>query len=729
MNSSKVYRHILSDLNNMDVKTLASQKGYYDLLERIGVSMLRKGEKSIYPMFFSEDSDLTGCTDGDTIRINTWSPMSLGVLNFKKYLESGAHDTWAKQLPTICNEVQMMYLVNIGLLVHEFGHVLYTNFHQLNKLRRELCDGNFKECVEKEKLEKIYNSPFKSSLQQAIGFLVNAIEDGYIENCLALEYPETGNVCRGLQNTRNMLFFCSDSWQKQEAMIENGDALLVNIFLNGVLLKCTRGYTPKEYEKCNGLIHEIIDDALAKAQPIVDDYKKSSLHHEKDIYELMDIIAGLYPDNCDQQQEQSGDGEGDSSQNSQGNSNSGNNKNQSKEDVINNQKPPVQSENSEGQESSNKSSNSTGGMMTNIDNLDEHINRTARRDPTRHSNETQEEMQKNAEKAMGNASKNFTEDNFLKKIAQSLTEQDSSEKQTSELQKMYDSESVHGYFKREHYDSAEVVSSDNLKGDKNTYDEIYKNIQKTSKACSKKVKQLLSCKEFDDEDDGYAFGTKIVSRDVYRKDKKCFSKELIPDSVPDVAFTIMVDESGSMYGEKIRKAREAAILFDDICTEVKIPTRIVGHTTGHYGRTKVINYRNFKSNGSEKISLSNISAQSGNVDTLVLTGLCEEMLKRPEDKKVVIVISDGAPCGFGDSNDNFKGVPYKRLNCYCQDEDMQQLNACVRYYRKKGIKIIGVCLDDSEAIKAIYEDGTLDCTNLSKLPNELVKIFKKYVLR
>ena len=111
------------------------------------------------------------------------------------------------------------------------------------------------------------------------------------------------------------------------------------------------------------------------------------------------------------------------------------------------------------------------------------------------------------------------------------------------------------------------------------------------------------------------------------------------------------------------------------------------------------------------------------------------MLKREEKSKVVIVISDGLPCGLDDNiiKDNFKGVPLKILNSddvrYREDYDMQELNACVRYYRKKGIKVIGVAIDEEDGIKAIYEEGTLDCTDLNRLPIEMLKLFKKYVLK
>ena len=142
---------------------------------------------------------------------------------------------------------------------------------------------------------------------------------------------------------------------------------------------------------------------------------------------------------------------------------------------------------------------------------------------------------------------------------------------------------------------------------------------------------------------------------------------------------------------------------------------------------------NFRSKEEEKYGLASLKASGGNVDAIVMTLLCEELQKRNEKSKVLIVISDGAPCGTEKTRftKSYRGVTYKKPDHYQGYYDIpdQELNACIRYWRKKGIKIIGIALDDVNKIKAIYEEGCLDCRDLSKVPVELVKIFKKYVLK
>ena len=264
-----------------------------------------------------------------------------------------------------------------------------------------------------------------------------------------------------------------------------------------------------------------------------------------------------------------------------------------------------------------------------------------------------------------------------------------------------------------------------------TYKQIYRKIEPIARSCKRKIQQLLKKRDDEDRETGFMMGTRFCSSDVYRGDGKYFSRDVAPGDMPDVAFSIMIDTSGSMYGEKLTKAIEAGILFEDIARGCHIPTHIVSHTA--YTGPIITTHVNFRSKESEKYALASLTANGGNVDTIVMTLLCEELKLRQEKSKVLIVISDGAPCGTEKTHsvNSYRGVPYKNLDGYSgyYDAADQELNACIRYWRKKGIKIIGIALDDVKKIKAIYEEGCLDCRDLSKLPVELVKIFKKFVLK
>lgn len=747
VSSAKVYRRILAGVKDMPEKELLAQEGYYELLNKIAVSMLQKGEKPVEMRCISQNSDATGCTNGNKISINTWSPLVLEVTNMLNYIECHPETEWVNQLPIMRNERQMMYLSNVGTVVHEFGHIMYTDFDLLNDIRERMLRGNFTGCNEKGKLEKLMKSNFSGFLERTVLDVTNILEDCYIENCIKKAYPPTGTASKGLDIANAVKFYVTVPMPELEEKLVKGEICFPDAFTWMMQIKLCLNYTPKKWDKCSGAIHNIMVDALNKATPIVNDYRNSSKNHEKDICEMMDIVATLFPDpdtfNQQQKKENGKGNEGNQKSSSENSGEGGSSTSNSEANDASNGNGSSQQQQSNN-ESSNGSSSSANDECENIIN-----NQKASEEADKNA----EEMEKNSGQSNRRSTQNqrghakrgsddkvdvskeaskkcSDEDEVSKQIAQDTSEKHASCKEEESLKKAM--EEMKGYFPRGGM-TASIRPSVSARANKETYEDCYNEVKDISKKCVRQISQILKKRNYADMQSGYLYGTKFNAAEAYREDGKCFSRRLVPDATPDVAFSIMVDESGSMDGSKIEMAQKAAILFDDVSRQLNIPTRIIGHTTS-YGDIKITNYVNFKTNDRERYTLGSINASNSNVDVGVLTGLCEEMLKRKEKSKVVIVISDGAPWSTPDAErGNFRGVQFKELdsanNRIATDLGNQELNACVRYYRKKGLKIIGVALDDSDAIKAIYEEGTLDCTRLDKLPSEMVKIFRKYVLK
>lgn len=744
LTSSQTYYKILKGINDMPEKELLKQEGYYNLLDTVAVSMLRKGEKPIHLVCSSTESNATGCTDGTSIYINTWSPIVLDVEKMDEYIKTDGSDDWAALLPKKYNVRHLMYLVNIGTTAHEFGHVMYTDFNELNRMKERFIRGSFVGCANREKLERLAGDyRFANPLVNGIFDLMNIVEDCYIENCLCLDYSRQGNVVRGLETGNLIKFFSSMSTVELEKRIEEGQMLLSDAFNWLLQIRDCLGYEPKDYKKASGYIHDMLTEALDRALPICKSYKESSHNHEEEIYQLIDIFSELFPDPEILNQLQSQEGEGGQSgesgeDNEDQQSGNGGNGGDSNDDSNNeNQKKCQQLVNcqidSKEHEEAREEAKKNSGQSS--DDMFGRAGGSAKRNPTKENSEAEQEaVQAEADKAREAAKSNSVEDeDIAKEIAKEILEEIKAKVQASELQDEYDraaQEVLHTVGCDDARVTRETVKATPQM--KKAYDDIYKNVEKTAKTCVRKVSQILDKREFDEEESGFVQGFKFNAHEAYRKDRKVFSRQLEPDSKPDVAFSIMVDESGSMWwNNKCQKAREAAILFDAISRGLDIPTQIVGHTEDYHPIAKL--YRNFDSSEKEKYALTQITADGGNIDTVILTGLCEQILARPEEKKVVIVISDGAPCRIenGIDKESFNGVRLKdQLNCRRgMDYASRELNACVRYYRKKGVKIIGIAVDELEDIRGIYEEGTLDCTDLNKLPNELVKIFKRYVLK
>lgn len=89
----------------------------------------------------------------------------------------------------------------------------------------------------------------------------------------------------------------------------------------------------------------------------------------------------------------------------------------------------------------------------------------------------------------------------------------------------------------------------------------------------------------------------------------------------------------------------------------------------------------------------------------------EELLARPEREKILIVISDGLPCGT-------RG---------CEGSPNDAVKSAVEYARSRGIKVVGIYIDDvvKDADRQAYENmyGT-SCvfTDTDHVGDELARV-------
>lgn len=743
--SNKIYKEILRSVNELTDEELLCSEGYYEILRKIITSILRPGE-SLRLNYSSNYSSETGSTNGQEINVNTYSPLVLGVKQIYEYQQSGKNDDWAKQLPIIHDVRKAEYLSNVGTEGHECGHVLYTNFIEYNDIIRDVETCRlFRNCANATKLNKLYRHPVtQRTLIRVCCDLLNIVEDGFIENCLCKEYPEQGTVVKGLVIGNAVKFFLSSPADKIETDILLGNYNLPEYFIWQVQLMIL-GYTPKNWEKCNGTIHNIITKALNDAKPIVDDYIASPKKHVKDFCALVDILSTLFPDpdeipneSSQNQNSNEQDDQNDDSKSGNNNSNQQSQKenNDESKDGNSDEQNSGQNESGDDQKSDEqKAIDSQKFSNGNEKSIEEDCGMSKapsgnglskRLAPSGEEKQIQADTAKENAKASSDSGNGL--DSLTKEVAKELSEKQIQKQQNKQMDEQH--KNILKVLETETYTFEGIKQMQPNDYSKEVYNDCYKRVSKISDGCVRKIRQVLEKRDFEEEQSGFIIGTKFNANQAYRRDRLVFSKRIDPDETPDVTFSILVDQSGSMAGQKIRSARDVTILFDDVTRKLHIPTQIVGHDDD--GRHVCFyNYVNYISNDKEKYSLANIEALYGNVDSIALSTLCEEVMKRPESKKVVIVISDGAPCGFGNNPDNYKGVPVDLSKYHHNRYNCALLNAVVRYYRKKGIKIIGVSIDDYDDIKRIYEEGTIDCSQskLDNLPNELLKIFKKYVLK
>jgi len=149
---------------------------------------------------------------------------------------------------------------------------------------------------------------------------------------------------------------------------------------------------------------------------------------------------------------------------------------------------------------------------------------------------------------------------------------------------------------------------------------------------------------------------------------KVFSKKVYSD-VNDICFSLLIDESGSMYGIKLYEAQKMAIVFGEMLNSFDIPFEIIGFSSfdlvkqqkdyinkyfkyneQSYNRCCNLRHDIFKKFDEDfnlvKYRLVNIKGSDANYEQDTLLDYVLPRLKlRNEKRKVIIVISDAQPCG------------------------------------------------------------------------------------
>ena len=236
-------------------------------------------------------------------------------------------------------------------------------------------------------------------------------------------------------------------------------------------------------------------------------------------------------------------------------------------------------------------------------------------------------------------------------------------------------------------------------------------------AISKQLTRSI-IRQFDDyrrggKQTGLMMGRRLEVRSLCRNDGKVFSKNALPNEIPQLSVGLLLDESGSMgCADRCTYARAAAIILHDFCESLDIPVMIYGHSTSG-DDVHLYSYAEFEGfDNNDKYRLMDIHARGSNRDGAALRFVAERLSKRNEDVKILILVSDGQPAHWG-----YSGT--------AAEEDLRGIK---QEYQRKGILFIAAAIgDDKDNIERIYGNSFLDITDLSQLPIKLTSIIKKHL--
>ncbi|MDD3279541.1 MAG: VWA domain-containing protein [Lachnospiraceae bacterium] len=245
------------------------------------------------------------------------------------------------------------------------------------------------------------------------------------------------------------------------------------------------------------------------------------------------------------------------------------------------------------------------------------------------------------------------------------------------------------------------------------YQTVARPLLQASKRLQSSIAPLLKAEAEGGKMKNLLFGKRLDMHALHHNDGTIFSHTRLPSEEQKLAVGLLIDESGSMSDEhRITHARKTAIVLYDFCKSLNIPVTIYGHSTDGAG-VALYSYAEFDSlDSTDRYRLMDMSARGGNRDGAALRFVAEHLVGRPEQQKLLILISDGQPADYG----------------YYGTEAEADLRGIKKEYEKKGITLFAAAIgSDKENIKRIYKEGFLDITKLEDLPKNLTLLVKQYL--
>lgn len=677
----------------------------------------------------------TGATDGKVIRASANNPFAKDMSRKHKFS------------------------VLTGLVMHEVGHILYTDFSILKEMIVHMQkDGKFYPAPTVQYDESLVDIIGRNQCLQLLKGIWNSVEDGHIECRLMEEYnaykPEIaamrwsqyemtpsleeeqqgGNMDKySLIANRILTFaeFCDvKADDNNELLIQYVNPLLP-IIKKAVL--CKNAFLRASY--CNDIFVQILEI-------IVQDIKKQSQEQSEQ------------SDSQSQSKDNQGSGGQESYDNDQSNSNEKNSQSNAENDKADNsssdsssnesgekseqeqgnssnsQSSSSSTENSQSTQNENESSYGSEGDLTqdekeslrqaiqqicnNMDvssDCDESMNSKPIKDDYGKVDESNAEL---SDETNGQSSNDF------RWLEQKAEEQAGKNDVESKIQKELNEFPSTIDFDNMHNKIICRIHRKDIKTDDRNFKRLEKEISPMVRHIVSELKKEIKQRQQGDKLSALYVGRRLEGRNLYRQDKRVMSKNRLPEDIPDMRVCYLGDCSGSMDGEKLDKSCKMALAVYTACRTLNVPVAVYGHTDRQTGVVDILSYAEFDSvDDMDKYRIANMDSYSANRDGYALKFCVERLAKYPEKVKLLFVTSDGLPNGSYGYGSAAGAVDIQRV-----------LKEC----KKKNIVVVTAGLGaDKPKIEAIWQpDGKRNCKFLdlsdeAMLPKKLVRIITNYL--
>lgn len=684
---------------------LFSSKYFFDLLQSVITAITEPiGRVPELSASYSPENPITAFTNGNNVFLNTMCPLV-------KPLENN----WNK------------YVADVGLATHESSHILWTDFVALNKRYEAWCGDKFSfypmnpnvEGVDIDDVIQYLNSHpnYRKMLISIMKQIDNSFEDTFIEN---KAYERFGGVATlGLSVLNNELYNNAKALPEYYQEIVDGNLPIITfsailfskIRISDYYLKSSEDNLTEDQKK----VKKTMDYFFELCEEEIDRLKWEANGDIRTcmLNRLMVKLMPLLPmppedeDYGDSGESQEGEGEESSEEQSGSNPGSGTPRpgNDYSDKEAGNFTSAIEEQSKQLGESSVPTGKTRPVDNEEVDKTESQANKSNSQEASHSTDAIKHQYEEAVKKTAEAEVKKRAETNRLKDLKNEINEID--KKARTENKEFTPECSSHSGF--EFYRKTDIS-----KGDRSCYYGIFDDVKLRAKHLTKKLDILLNQREVESAESGYLMGQKFDAKRVIRNDGKYFSRVKEPDGKITTSFALLIDMSGSMYGKKIENAKKVAILLEKVLRDLRVPLMVCGHTENY--RTEIHSFVDFDTvDDKDCYRLADIEACGGNIDGAAITYCCEKLLKRSEDQRVLIVISDGLPAGTSYYSKGYNAVEDTKL--------------AIAKYRKKGITIFGAAIDSAKNICNIYgSDYFFDCED-GLLEQQLCKIVKRYLRR
>lgn len=675
------------------------------------------------------------------------------------------------------NTTEKKWLLGKGLVLHEIGHILFTNFNDRANFQKAITadQWNWQRPIKagvspdfNEKLKEV-NAYLNISVHNRKQFMTafydfnNIIEDGYIEEMLMksfkgdfvaslyelrdFQYEEFSTIERAMKDGRsnfsiwhlmmlsyakfglikvqdNSTFteplvkkFCNflpsitDCVTEDNSYARLDKSLTLYIDMWDVVKENLVNITDEAYEKMVKTLENLADSMGAANQrgQAMNISQKSDSSENSLNRQITQLLAQSTNSGSEEETSSSSTGEQGSEQDGKAkatDSSSGNESESDNSDATEGTSASSTSEQGSEQDGKAKAADSSSGneskndLSDNVTDYDS-ILKTLSKELKEVKAGKEEDMQKAEQKA---------EQDILatkQNVAQDrVTEQARREARQNDEQIINNAimDGPHARVTYRLHDYSPASYKDAYITMNNTY-----SLEYIGKKMANKVKPIFEKKIKGAVYHGQHCGSRI-SIPYYQKDSsKPFDRIKKPEKI-SLSCTVIIDQSGSMYGYKLKSALRAAAIIKTFCNELEIPTMVFGHSSS-YPTMDIYRFCEFDGSENEIYTLAAGDAHCGTRDGAALLYAVNKLKQRREEKKIIFIISDGSPCDYG----------YSGATAYA---DIQGIIKSASAY---GISFFAAAIDeDKESIAKIYgEDRFVDISNLDDLPSKMAYVLKR----